>query len=610
MSRIKLNIQNPFNSPTEDYETFDQIDGSHPLKKKVPESVVEYKARYRDGGKVAAFNFDLAKEIGLLDEDHPDKLSKSLSKKILDTFSIMIINEYDEIVGKKFPEDQIKPNTYMATRYLQLQHPNKQGKTSGDGRSIWNGQVKHKGKVYDISSCGTGATCLSPATHLYGRYFESGDPSISYGCGYSEVDEGFSTLFFSEIFEKNKIGTERLLAVIEFPNKISINVRVHQNLIRPSHMFNHLKQGNHEALTKMVDYHIAREKRNKIWKEVPKGQQKYDYFLNKECEIFSDLVARFESDYIFCWLDWDGDNILMDGSVIDFGSIRQFGLFHHEYRFDDVSRFSTSIKEQKHKAKYCIQTFAQLVDYVKTGKRKPLKDFNNHQILKKFDKVFEDKSLEYFVTKIGFNSKDTKYLLKSKRKEVLSFYKTFCYFERYKSLHGLHEVGDGINWDAIYCMRDLLRELPQLYLSRGENIKKSEFIEIARSSYATDPDVALTNYKSKKIKDFQESYWKLINLVSKSSKKSQEKILLEISMRSSIVNKFDRVTGDSITTIVNKILGQRPKLSPVEIQKILRDFSEYQNMDPDTKDYQNRHAKQGRLMKGMLKIVRDYREGL
>jgi len=26
----------------------------------------------------------------------------------------------------------------MATRYLETQHHNKQGKTSGDGRSIWN----------------------------------------------------------------------------------------------------------------------------------------------------------------------------------------------------------------------------------------------------------------------------------------------------------------------------------------------------------------------------------------------------------------------------------------------------------------------------------------
>ena len=50
----------------------------------------------------------------------------------------------------------------MATRYLQTQHHNKQGKTSGDGRSIWNGYVKSENLIFDISSRGTGATILSP----------------------------------------------------------------------------------------------------------------------------------------------------------------------------------------------------------------------------------------------------------------------------------------------------------------------------------------------------------------------------------------------------------------------------------------------------------------
>jgi hypothetical protein len=50
----------------------------------------------------------------------------------------------------------------MATRYLQTQHRNKQGKTSGDGRSIWNGYLKSDNLTFDISSRGTGATILSP----------------------------------------------------------------------------------------------------------------------------------------------------------------------------------------------------------------------------------------------------------------------------------------------------------------------------------------------------------------------------------------------------------------------------------------------------------------
>ena len=80
------------------------------------------------------------------DGPHPTGASRTINKDleqiILDTFSLQIINEYDLQQGKKYPPETIKPHPYMATRYLQTQHRNKQGKTSGDGRSIWNGYLK------------------------------------------------------------------------------------------------------------------------------------------------------------------------------------------------------------------------------------------------------------------------------------------------------------------------------------------------------------------------------------------------------------------------------------------------------------------------------------
>ena len=594
MSRLK---SNPKLKPTtqlkkgvqrqslNDYSKFDGIDGRHPLKSAAPDSVVCYKARKRSDGKVAAFNFDLAKEIGLIPKDHPNKLTKKLVDKILETFSIVIINEYDEINNKKFKEEDIKEHTFMATRYLQLQHPNKQGKTSGDGRSIWNGTIKNKGKVYDISSCGTGATCLSPATHIYNKYFETGDPTISYGCGYSEVDEGLATLFFSEIFEKNKVQTERLLGIIEFQKGLAINIRVHENLMRPSHLFNHLKQQNFTALQNVVDYFIDREIKNKRWKDVPENINRLDYFLKKECEIFAKMVAKFESDYIFCWLDWDGDNILMDGSIIDYGSIRQFGLFHHEYRFDDVTRYSTTIKEQKNKARYTIQTFIQMVDYLKTGKRKPIADFQKSSILKKFDSIYKEELHKLFVQKIGFSEDVCEYMMKYQRKTVSELYGPFTYFERVKSLEGSYKVGDGINWSAVFSMRDVLRELPQLYLVKGDKITHEEFIDIAKSTYSMPEDLALYPSRVNKINTFQNKYWEIINIVAKYKKISVEKLLLETTMRSSVINKYDRVTGDSITNIVDKVMKQKPKLSTEQIYDLMNEIKTYQTFDPDIINY-------------------------
>ena len=83
---------------------------------------------------------------------------------------------------------------------------------------------------------------MSPATSKYNKFFETGDPSISYGCGYAEVDEGLATAILSKIFNLNNHSTEETLAIIEFKNNISINVRAHENLIRPSHIFLYLKQ--------------------------------------------------------------------------------------------------------------------------------------------------------------------------------------------------------------------------------------------------------------------------------------------------------------------------------------------------------------------------------
>lgn len=595
---------------------FKEVNGNHPLKKRVPEAVVEYQVRTRKGGEVAFFNFDLAREIGLIPENHPNEFTKELKDEILHAFSIVIINEYDLMNNFNFPKEEIRPNTYMATRYLQLQHPCKKGTTSGDGRSIWNGQITNKGKTYDISSCGTGATKLSPACNINKKFYQTGDPTVSYGCGYSEKDEGLGALFFSEILARNGLQTERVLAIIEFQKGLAINVRVHENLLRPSHMFNHLKQNNLPTLKRMVDYYIDRQVENKAWQSVPTDNKtKYDYFLNKVSDTFAEMAANFEDQYIFCWLDWDGDNILMDGGIIDYGSVRQFGLYHHEYRFDDVQRWSTSIKEQKQKARYIVQTFAQIVDYIKNEKKKSIDEFKTHHSVSYFDKRFNDYKCRNILYKIGFNAKAQSYLLENHRKEIEDFRSDFSYFEMAKSVLGPKKVPDGINWNAVFCMRDIMREMPQIFLSRGidSQIKPEEFLDIIKSSYATKQDLKRSMRRDLKIKSFQKSYLKLVNLSAKKLKITPEKMMLDISMRSSVINKYDRVTGDSITNIVMKIMNKKPKLNAMEISQILKEFTDYQNLNPDKNvrvsnfESEKDHS---RIVKGILQIVREFRDGI
>ena len=188
-----------------DYTSFDQLNGNHSFKKSVPNGYVDYQVRTRHGGSVFFFNFELARKMGIIPLDHSNELTPKLKQKILDTFALVIINEYDILNKRVFNEKEVRPNQYMATRYLQLQHPNKQGKTSGDGRGIWNGEFKHQGVTWDVSSSGTGATSLSPAHAMTNKFFKTGDKEVCYGNGYHSLNDGLSAALMSDIFHKNGI---------------------------------------------------------------------------------------------------------------------------------------------------------------------------------------------------------------------------------------------------------------------------------------------------------------------------------------------------------------------------------------------------------------------
>ena len=599
------------------YDRFRLINGKHDFQKAVPQGAVEYAVRLRQGGKLAYFNYDLAKEMGLIPRDHPQKMNHKLSQTVLDTFGIQIINEYDVMHHTPIPKKHMKPNKYMATRYLQSQHPDNTGRTSGDGRSIWNGQISYRGTTWDVSSCGTGATCLSPATAIQKKFFKSGDPSVNYGCGYSELDDGIAAALLSEIFYRNGIATERTLAVIEYPKGFSINVRTGTNLLRPSHLFRYLKQGDLEGLRTAVDYFVDRQVSNGHWPKHLSRKKSYAYLAEYIARRFAQATARFESDYLFVWLDWDGDNILMDGGIIDYGSVRQFGLYHHEYRFDDTDRWSTTIPEQKRMARYIVQTFIQLSDYLLRGKKSPIQKFTRHKLLTVFDQEFEQHLSRHLLYKIGFNESHREYLLK-KHQDLIKKFKGVCsYFEKAKSQRGPHNVLDGRTWDAIYCMRDILRELPAHLFEKEEIMTPKVFMETMASSYANKRDRTLTEAKIRKIQEFQKRYRALVRQTAKAFKQTERKILLELGMRASIINQYDRITGNSILEVTEKVLRERKRLTFDEMQKVIQDFIHYQKLqpDPDTKkDMKNLNAVEERrsqqVMNKIIGLVREHRESL
>src|SRR5499427_8362175 len=358
------------------YEKFKEIDGSHPWREVSPDGYVDYQARIRSQGRVLFFNFPLAKEMELIPEDHLSVINKELEQVILETFSLRII----------------KPNLDMATRYLQTQHHNKQGKTSGDGRSIWNGYVKTKQLSFDISSRGTGATILSPGAQVANGAVKTGDYSVGYASGLAELDEMLGSAVMSEIFYRQGIPTERCLTVIGFPDASAIGVRSAPNLIRPAHLFRYLKQNRHDELKAAVDYFINRQIENGFWDFPEDENLRYTTALDQLARSYGKMAAVLEEEYIFNWLSWDGDNMIATGAILDYGSIRQFAAKHDKYRFKDVDRYSASLQEQRGWARQLVQVFAQTMAFIESGEKHNLRRFRNAKCLRVFDQAFEAES--------------------------------------------------------------------------------------------------------------------------------------------------------------------------------------------------------------------------
>lgn len=608
-------------SPSRDrYSAFDQLDGQHDWQDVMPEGCVLYPVRQLRQGEVTYFNFALAKEMGLIPQNHPHVLNKELESKILKTFSIRIINEYDQNQNVKFMPSLVKKHPYMATRYLQLQHKNKQGKTSGDGRSIWNGQIQHNDIVWDISSRGTGVTRLAPGAAESGKPLRSGNTKYGYGCGLADLDELIAAAIMAEIFHNNNINTERVLTVIDLGHGNGIGVRAGKNLFRPAHLFMYLKQGQIEPLRRATDYLIQRQYQNKEWSFNINSRKKYDLMLQEISENFAHFAAQLDRHYIFAWLDWDGDNVLANAGIIDYGSIRQFGLRHDEYRYDDVDRMSTTLQEQKKKARELVQVFAQLTDYLKTGKKKPLGSFKNHWSVQSYDKHLRYYLLDQFLLQVGLSRRQREAVLSENVQLIEKFYSVFSAMERKKTKKRAQKVSDGVNRPAVFNMRFLLHELPLHYLhalEAGEvaHIPTRQFFELILAESARGRDRKLTPSTRTKITRLQKHYWQVLKHLAGDAE-NLPKLIEQIYKRALHVNRPDRLTGDGLLNVVDELIKFKNKSnnkSPLQdaIEQLIaaQSATSTKSNDEEGPRLHARHRTQS-LFETMLSLVDGYKESI
>ena len=566
------------------YPLFDQLDGCHPWRDALRDGYIDYPARICTHGKVAYFNFRLARDMGLLPVDHPDELSDALHEKLIETFSLRILNEYDHILGQHVPPDRLKPNLYMATRYLQDQHADPSGRTSGDGRSIWNGVCRNQGAIWDVSSLGTGVTALSPGAVEADRPLETGSEEFGYGCGLSELDELFEAALLSEIFFLRGLCTERTLVIVDIGQGHGIGVRAAQNLIRPAHCFTYLRQDNRDGLERSLDYLIERQHANGEWSFSPQHPQKWDLLLSELCDSFAAFAAILDIDHIFVWAESDGDNVLADAGIIDYGSVRQFGLRHDAYRYNDVQRLSTSLGEQPDKLKLLVQCFAQAVDFVECGTRRPLEEFERHEVVLRYSQLYAECRLQRILLRLGFDESTTRRLLTQDHEEVEAFAAVYDAIEGVKASGKIRPVLDGVNQKPLFNIRNLLRAYPGFLRKQDDfeaaRLPNASFFDLLFARETDARDRILARDHTEQAAGFQDRYKQLV--VKAAERGSVECLLEDMERRSGIVNAADRATGDAITNIAKSVLRARDAgISVGDLGKLIDDFVEHQRLDPD-----------------------------
>ncbi len=597
-----------------DYSKFAQMDGRHPWQHAVPEGYVLYPVRKLQRGKILYFNFQLGKEMGLLAPVHPHRLTAELEATLIDTFSLQIINENDELKRRRFAPEQQKPHPFMATRYLQLQHPNKQGRTSGDGRSIWNGIVQHRGRTWDVSSRGTGVTRLSPGSVLTGKLLASGDSSVGYGCGTADLDELIGAALMSEVYHHQGVQTERTLAIIDLGNGVGIGVRAAPNLIRPAHLFMYLKQKNWSACKKAVDYLIDRQVHNQDW-QIRRGKNRYWQMAKIMSQEFAWFAARLDVDYIFAWLDWDGDNVLCNAGIIDYGSIRQFGLRHDQYRYDDIERFSTNLNEQRKKARLIIQAITQMADFVIHGKRRPLMDFRHHAIVKEFDRHFIKARSYWRLYRMGFHPQQIQTALKLRAPWLNELLKDYAYLEAKKTHQPLQQVADGVHRPAILNLRQLLSDLPSAILQNSSleapALTVPEMFARMISAEANGRDLVLTRGLQKTLERFETNYRRLLRRLKLSLRGRGS--VAELSQRAAQINRRDRMTGNGVEHVVQLLLQSYQAGYPqAELQTTIEYFIADQILNPDARQILRTTEPLGdeRLFAQIRAVIEEFREDI
>lgn len=207
-----------------------------------------------------------------------------------------------------------------------------------------------------------------------------------------------------------------------------------------------------------------------------------------------------------------------------------------------------------------MQVFAQMVDFLISGEKKPVKDFQNHSAVVKFDDHFQYYLLDQFLKQVGLTRTLRESMLSKNLNLVRKLHTAYSSLERVKTKKKMTKVVDGINRPAIYNMRTILFELPELLMHTFEAgtpgpIPSELFFKLILADSAKGSDRKMSTYTKNKIIEFQKAYLELILVVIANANPTLQLEL--ISEQAATANRPDRLTGDALLNIVRTFALQK-----------------------------------------------------
>ena len=140
--------------------------------------------------------------------------------------------------------------------------------------------------------------------------------------------------------------------------------------------------------------------------------------------------------------------------------------------------------------------------------------------------------------------------------------------------------------------------------------------ELMAARTASAEDVRISEFRGRKIAEFQVLYAKLLAAVTGQGKGSQRerKLLLELAMRSSIINRSDRITGDSAILVTQNFIRWHKRVQSRTLHEVFRAIVEHQQFRAaETKPSSPKRAsktKTGALILRNLRVIRKYSESV